>query len=522
MKNIFGKKMAAVVLLLFCAVSTNAQYYNLRNAVIAQHGKFASQCIHIATILERKNASNSTVPQKKAARTTDELAERLLASSLYNITDTTAPIGFVDSAWYKYSATRSSIFNYDHMNFDDYYYMGSSFIIGFGGDLGSHDHNNTPSILFDTALYIGTYFSPIYMVDTFGIYDTRYAFYDSSYNVTEYADLYLMDSTSAHDNSRFINTYDTSGNIIHSLALSWDYGIWDSSQYRSFFYDTANRVVLDSTSVNYGGSTWAPDEKYYYTFDDSGNMIHANAYFDSAGTWIPSVQYFMHYNSANQLRWDSVCQYTGGVWIPQASDTISYALGYRTYEKTLNAVGGTPASYLIFTKHINGSGLPDTMYQEEYNYSDNTIIEKMKYSYSYDSYDEPTIAINYKFNVDTTFTSGWYDTTADYITYYYYETYARHAHNNAVNNVTETTENIKVYPNPTTNEINIYRPGAAQGTYTFIKLINTAGQTVRTESFPWHNETETVSMAGLAPGVYWVAIQDKSGNVVWRAEVVKE
>jgi hypothetical protein len=216
-----------------------------------------------------KRQSMHSQPGKVAvARTTTEIAERLVASSSYDIDDSfTNIIGINDSTFYKYSGSRSSIFNYNHMVYDPIYYLDGSYIMGFGGEIGTDDHNNAPTILFDTAFYWYSSF----IIDSFQYRGPEYALYDASQNVVESADLYLMDSTTSYPDNRFINTYNTYGNITQSLVLSWDMGVWDTSELRTFYYNTLNFEIKDSTVAYMGAGMWAPLESWQYALDDSGN-----------------------------------------------------------------------------------------------------------------------------------------------------------------------------------------------------------------------------------------------------------
>jgi hypothetical protein len=119
---------------------------------------------------------------------------------------------------------------------------------------------------------------------------------------------------------------------------------------------------------------------------------------------------------------------------------------------------------------------------------------------------------------DSALGTGYYNTTPAGIVHYYYETYLSSA---GVNNVSVTKENIKIYPNPTTNEITISRPDAIKGSYTFIILTDMMGQTIRTESLPWMNETEKISLSDLASGMYMLTIQDRNGNTLSTQKIIK-
>ena len=527
MINIIKVVMAAVLIVINCGAFAQQNHIKYLHAVIKNNNNTARWQKNVA-MLSNRHFSNKPVTAKLAARTTSTLAERLTGMSIYDYypTDTLTGgrLGLIDSNRYMYGASRSSIFDFNQMFFDPTFYFNGDLIMGFSSDIGFNNHNNQPAILFDSSWNWAYGFSSVYLIDTFALSDIQYAVYDSDYNVTDWADLHLLDTTFSYDQNRYINTFDINDNMLTSLALSWNFGVWDSSQLRQFTYDTMSNVIKDSTSLYIGG-VWQPFEKWIYTFDDSDNMIHADYYDYNMGIWEYTEQYFMRYNTDNKITWDSVCQYTGSSWIPQASDTFGYTTGidYITYERSFNLSGGTPASYLYSTKHIT-SGLPDTLYQWETNYSDGTFIDKTKFAFTYDSYNEPVTSWEYIFNIDTTGTSGWYDTTADYITHYYYEIYTtRPPHHPAVvSSIRSVSEPIHVFPNPATNEINISRPSVVKGSYTSIKLINTNGQTVRTENLPWLGQTETISVAGLIPGNYWLIIQDKDGNNLYKQTVIKQ
>jgi len=58
------------------------------------------------------------------------------------------------------------------------------------------------------------------------------------------------------------------------------------------------------------------------------------------------------------------------------------------------------------------------------------------------------------------------------------------------------------------------------GVLPFVRLVNASGQTVLTEAVPWYSETESISVRGLVPGVYWLVITDKNGNGLLKQAVV--
>ena len=58
--------------------------------------------------------------------------------------------------------------------------------------------------------------------------------------------------------------------------------------------------------------------EWVYTFDDSGNMIHADYYDDSEGTWQYAMQYFyalQHRQPDNMGQRDTVCGYVAATGV---------------------------------------------------------------------------------------------------------------------------------------------------------------------------------------------------------------
>jgi hypothetical protein len=485
---------------------------------------------HLARLTRR--AGNVTAKHsKRAERTMTPIAERLVGASNYDFfyPDTIGGghLGVVDSSAFQYGGARSSTFNYTEMFFDPLFYFNGTYMVGEGTNMGYRARCNRPAIMFDSCLSFIFGTSIFTGIDTCVLTDVQYAVYDSDYNTIEWADLRLSDTATAVDENRYVNTYDRSDNMITSMALSWDYGLWDTSEIREFAYTPApgDNVIADSSSFYSGAGVWELNSKWVYSYDDSSNLIHADYYFDSLGTWLLQEQYFMRYDSLNRLTWDSVAVNDYGTWEGDASDSLGYTPGldFVTYECSISYTAGIAGSYLYRLKHITPAGLPDSLYEWEINASDSTYLLNTKLGFTYDSYNEPTTCFEYLFFEDSTLRGGIFDSIADYKTFYYYETYTMETPHHHTGVVTPPpTEKIKVYPNPANNEIHISRPDAVKGSYALIKLVNAVGQTVRTESLLWMREPETVSIAGLAPGAYWLVVINSAGNIVGREEVVKE
>ena len=472
--------------------------------------------------LNHLNKSFSNSSTEKISKTT-EVNERLIAQSEY----TESRIGaidteiFVDSCKYGYSSDRSSYFSYNFMTYYNSYLIDGSIIFDFGSDIGFFDKNDNPSMLSDTT----SLYNINYLIDSISLQETRYATYDTNNNIISYADVYPF--IGIYDNSLFVNTFDTSQNIIQSIAMSQNgyTSTYDTSELRLFQYDTNNKLLKDSTLIiSYG--IWQPLEKWIYSYDDSLNITLATYWlYDSISfAWHEKQRYQMTYYSDNKIQ--SFISYADSSYglVRVHLDSFGYTTGinYFTYCKEIYyRDSGYMNSVIIYTKHINVYGSPDTQFVAYYDTSGHLAGKNCTY-YHYDSYGEPTIGLQYPFLFDSGTLSGSYDSVPDLVDYYYYEVYELRRSHSSVPTIPTPTRTLNVFPNPTANTLNINISNYTKGEAVLLTLINAAGQRVRTESLPWLQDTETFPMGGLAPGVYWLLAQDKAGNAIGRQQVVKE
>ena len=468
------------------------------------------------------NAQENVNKKNIAAKTTSQIAERLLAYSTYYQGDSTTTIKLMDSASYKYSWDRSSIFNFNSMDYENSYPMTSANIFGFYSGVGFMNHNDEPTILSDTTFLM----SGLPPYDTFQLYDTKYSVYDANNNVIDYADLFISDTTTYYYENRFSNTFDSSSNITTSYNLSWDMGNWDTSENRLFMYNSLQQVIEDSSNMYLGAGVWSPQEKWTYTYNDSGKMTTARYYMFDGSVWQENRRYIMTYYTDNKLQKDStsVISSTGTTWYPDIVDSFGYNTGYNfwTYCKNTNFSTDTNIAYnyYLFTKNVSILGLPDTLYESNYLVLGNNLLGKYKIGYTYDTYEEPTIDYNFVFHIIDSTGNGYYDTVATFIDYYFYQLYEKFG--SSVPTTTAPPQQVIIYPNPATNTLSISMPGYTQGAQVLLTLINAQGQKVRTESLPWLQATTSISLSGLPAGVYWLVVQDGGGNNVGRQMVVKE
>jgi hypothetical protein len=485
----------ATAILLLCTMHTQAQTNKTltQQQLMQSHKRFGHAIA--ARQLARRAAVNST-----AAKTTD-MSERIIA--YYLISAYTGEAG--DSFLCTYSGNRSSRFDFNDMQ----YHFANYFLFMYSPENAPNTYNEpyypqNPDVLFDSCTYFGG------NINGQGL---LIATYDANNNLTQYYNPYQQDSLDySVTDEKTINTYDANQNLTSSLYINWANAAWDTSYKRTITYNS-NIVATDSLSKYINGA-WVPQFSWSYTYDNNGNLTNATSS-PLSSTSLGALQYRFFYNADNTLQKDSIFTYGGpNIWIIEFADSMGYTPGvnFITYESSLwYPTNGIQFDSVIHKDHITG-GLPDTVYDVEWN-SSHVISNGIATVYTYDSYNNPLVGNRYQYGI----LSGSYDSTVFSIARYYYQQFTT-----AVKNVAAPTANITIYPNPATNEINIAQTGIQQGTHTYITLINALGQTVLSETLPSMSSTEALSVAGIAPGNYWVVVQDPSGNILGRKQIIKE
>ncbi len=460
--------------------------------------------------------------------------ERLIAYSGYNFQDTSAfsPWGISDSGYFYYSGENGSVFNYQTAAYSlsDYPY----------GGLPS-TNISSPAYLYlhyNTFIYKGAEVMPDseamwndfcadssgYIFGVFGKTDYTYTGHNIATLFRSYTNPY------PGSNYRQQLNYDTLGEIVSFVQSVYDTATlaWDTSYIRLSYYDTSGNLVMDSSSVHPGDTVWYPQDKSIYAYDLFHNLTLSEVFLDSnytSGIWQPYQKLYLSYNTDHTLHSDSISKCNTGLWYPYMADSFGYTTGisYYTFHRMYEFGFVSPYYISIDSKHISLSGLPDTVYFQSYgNYTGGSGMKMMsgkKSTYFYDSYSNPVWASMYNYIITDSITgAGYYDTATEREFHYYYETYGAAL---AAHSIKSAKELITLYPNPTNGSVTISRPDALKGSNTQILISNAAGQTLRTVSLPWMNESETLSLSGLLEGVYILTLEDGRGDILFTEKIVK-
>ncbi len=527
MKVLLSAFCSSLLVILFI-VSADAQSQSVRNGFLNHTGNVNIQTGYfmpgIQSILQNQYARREE-NRKYAAKTTNISGERLKAFCGYNLHDTSyLPYGRSDSGYYFYSGSRSSVFNYQMMNYQSPCFATYTSPVGdnYPLNLLMEPGNYSPMRLqlFSDSVYVWNSFNPLGA--PYGFADVAGDLYNDTRLIHSSNKYYpaipgLMDRTDYY--------YDSLGNFTEAVSFKYDTitHAWDTSRTEILVYNSFNQLTVDSVAIRSGSGIWSESSKSvctYGTYSTPNNIIY---YADSSGYWQPQTMRYLYYNSDSTLHSDSMCQYNLGLWIPYAKDSFGYTSGisYFTYGQTETYESGSVWDKCTYTKNVNLTGLPDTLYYRYYGGDYGPVSTQMagkKVYFVYDTAKNPTQSQSFNYSLtDTLAGTGSYASSAERIFYYYYEYY----------NVTEVQpismkeEAILFYPNPTANELTIARPDAITGTSTLIKITNQVGQTITEINLPWINKSETISLSSLVPGIYFVSVLDNGGKLIATQKIIK-
>lgn len=493
----------------------------------AHHAPASKSRQQLATILARQQAAYRAA-NTPAAKTT-ATSERLIASSMYNFDATSGmPVGKTDSAAYKYSGSRGSKFNRDMMSYinpsSEFTSAGWPLLpLQYGGAHIASGHMTPQDIMADSTIVWNSYVPNVSSTYGYGISELVNQTYDANNNIIQSSEQYDPVDTLGNWN-RYINTYDANNNIISSINLVYNTPNWDTMSRVSYIYNASHQLIEDSTDYWDIGGAWTPDSKNTYSYTGS-DLTYSVGLQYASGVWEERSKIYLTYNADHSVHTDSMSDYMfTGTWEPSTTDSFGYTTGvdYWTYYRQ-RYYDGPDMDDFIATKHVSASGLPDTFYVADHStYSGvapSYLVYGMRAGFTYDSYNNPVTYSTVYYNItDSASGAGSYGTTSAAEGHYYYEPYTT----TGINNIPKVQEAMSMYPNPATNELNISRPSAVKGDHTIINFTNALGQIIRTESMPWMKETETFSLAGFAPGMYIVTVQNKNGAILSTQKIMKQ
>ena len=523
MKILFNALIPATCLLCFLNFTAHAQ----RSQSGKSAGVHRKSGISLQAVLQKQYIRRLEKYNRAAAKTTSAVGERLKAFCGYNLQDTSYyPYGRSDSGYYFYSGSRSSVFNYQMMDYESPSFGTYTSPVDLDYPLSLTWDPTKSGILrkqlFPDSVYSWNSFYPSGGSAMYGFADNTGYVYTGS-ELTGLTDSYYPNIPGERTRSNFY--YDTVGNLFFKLDFTYDTILhkWDTTSSLNWFYNTYNQMILDSASTKSNTGIWTENGKTILSYSGAGNLLFTEDFTDSSGHWQPVTMRFLNYNSDSSLHTDSVSQYNAGLWSPYTRDSFGYTAGisYFTFNQTDLYVSNAVWASCSYTKNISLIGLPDTLYYRYFGGNFGPLSTQMagkKTIFTYDSANNPLLSLSFNYTLtDTLAGNGTYSTSPERIFHYYYESYNA----TEVMQISNMNEPILFYPNPATSELNISCPESVIGTSTVIIITNQAGQTVSEFRMPRMNKTETISLSGLNPGMYIVSVRDNSGNTLATQKTIK-
>jgi hypothetical protein len=479
------KRILTLSLIVLGAASLNAQTSN--PYIKDENARASAFRKHMSMMLDRQQAD--------AKMKTTVLTERIIARSGYELNTSTVPNIF-DSIHYVYSGTNGSKFNFNYMDFDNF----------FAPDFGPFDYPydmSTLPVMADSVRF----WSKDSATGPLVLDELTTAAFNTNKKLTSSGD-YYFDMGMPDGADVYYHSYDAQGRLTTITGLYDGGSGLDSSNKIVFYYNAQGQHYRDSV-YEYDNGQWKTAGVINYAFDAAGNITNVTIDVMILSTWTTVAKYDNTFYSNNKLQISTEYYFSGVSLLPGTKDSFGYANNsvFATFQEEYAINNGLWEPQFRSTKHLNAQSLPDTILFEVYN--NNNWMAAQRDVYTYTSYGNPQEKHVYNANGTT-----W---DLSIIRHFYYEIY------NDPNNVQDLAEQerMNVYPNPVSNELNISWANGS-GKKVSLELINATGQRTFTKSVTWKEDHETISVQQLAPGMYWLAVKDEAGNVVFRQGVVKQ
>jgi hypothetical protein len=279
--------------------------------------------------------------------------------------------------------------------------------------------------------------------------------------------------------------YNAEGMLITTLEYGVTDGEWELCTKEKLTYENGN--LISDILTGWNGTGWHNISKYEYTYEN-GNLIKVGYYEWKDNTWSLSSIKECYYNSNNDMTEEVKYSYQNGNKVNEFKST-------RVFDNNHNIVMGI-----------------------DYYWGNDSWIEKSKSEYSYDMnyllsdvilpYDLLLLFLYYdvEFFKNMGISAKAYEKNGNEwslvgTTMFYY------SEQDVVSTKESIKSNVKVYPNPASDYINVDIAGQANNAT--LSLINAQGQVVLSKTIQNH---EQINISNLTKGMYLYKIST-NGNV---------
>lgn len=317
--------------------------------------------------------------------------------------------------------------------------------------------------------------------------------YNSSDELVEEIEYEWIGGSNPYKNTYKYDYVYSNGNIIESYTYAWNSSSsqWLYSRKTEYSYNSSNEIINTNTYL-YNNSTnqWGISfkEDYSYSNGNLTSIIRSNFYNNQ---WVNNMKKEYNYDSSgNQI--ESI-DYLWDTTTSQWTNTSNLYKFSKTY------LANNDIDNIIISKWNETNSTWSNLYKNDFtydvNYSNNELIIPISL---YDDFYNFNHKLNYVERFDFTINSTWLKMTQ---TDFFYSS--------QIVSVSDEPKvlSIKIFPNPTTNYLEIYFP--YQNEQTIVEIFDQTGRTIISTIL---KEDKKIDVKILNPGIYFYNIINSDGK----------
>ncbi|MEN3323049.1 T9SS type A sorting domain-containing protein [Mariniflexile soesokkakense] len=163
--------------------------------------------------------------------------------------------------------------------------------------------------------------------------------YNSSNKATEELDLSWNGITNVFENNyRILYSYNSNGNVIEILDQEWDGSQW-VNEYKTVVTYNGSDLIDMGISYNWSGSQWVNDYRSTLTYNANNKIISSNDEEWVSDSWVNSYRVFLAYNGNNKIMTSIGEDWNGSSWENAYTQNYNYDANGNTINYT-DSYGG--------------------------------------------------------------------------------------------------------------------------------------------------------------------------------------
>ena len=336
---------------------------------------------------------------------------------------------------------------------------------------------------------------------------TTYFYDESDYTLSE--EIYETYYDSWTNETRVLYEYDFNGNVLEMYAQEWNGTNWEDMMRASLDYD--GDVLSEVITQIYMEGVWTNETKEVYNYN--GDQWSVLYWLWNGNNW-SSYELYTYTRVSNVI--ELLIQYMeGGAWQNEMEEIYTLDFDENVTEILYRMWDQEDVHWIDYEKitYVYEDGVYTDQYQQSWDGS--AWIDEYHCSFEYDAAGNAKHGSCFAFDgVDTWAPADGdismaYDYNADTKSFYGSEVEMVYVDLTVVNENAQTAD-VKVYPVPAENEIQIQAEGFQKA-----EIYNVAGQKLM------ESTVEKMDVSSLSQGVYLLKVYDQSGKAETQRIVVK-